>query len=154
MFSLSLSWLLSWFAWPGEELFRTSLYHVQCSWPLPLAEVFGGSKLHGLKHPTEIFKYESFFPLALWAVRVGRGALAFPGLFIHVNCTPDWIALSLHWPHRETRDLCPALGIKHQMTTNWLSVLSWLHFFFLSSYIYSFNHFIYCLCSFYDLSLW
>ena len=50
-----------------------------------MAALLGGSLLHDLKHPAEMFKSESFLPLTVRAVRGGRGALAFPGLFRHVH---------------------------------------------------------------------
>lgn len=130
-------------------------YVLRCSWTLPASEVPGGSTLHDSKHPYGMFKSESFLSLNVWAVRGGRGAPAFAGLFRHINWALGWIALSLHWPHREPHVTYACL--RHPTSDDYklaLCAIMITECFFLSSFIYSFNNFSYCFCSFFDLSFW
>lgn len=57
-----------------------------------------------LNHQTEILKSESLFFLRVVSSQGRMRSSRFSRLIRHVNCALGWIALYLHWPHREPHE--------------------------------------------------
>lgn len=57
-----------------------------------------------LNHQTEILKSESLFFLCVMSSQGRMRSSRLSRLIRHVNCALGWIALCLHWPHREPHE--------------------------------------------------